>query len=75
MAAEHTKDDEYVEFDYPPFIEPTQEYDGICGVCNGSGWVPDYDRPNRQEPCWNCGGDGKSIRVDDESKDIKTSEH
>lgn len=62
MAANHDEADEILKTPYPPFVEPTQEYYGVCGVCHGTGTVPDYDRPNREESCWNCGGDGKSER-------------
>ena len=65
MPATHREEDEVVIYNNEP--STTQEYYGICGVCNGSDEVPDIDafryRRGVTELCWNCGGDGKSVRI------------
>ena len=65
MPARHTIEDEVINYDGEDHVNP--EADGVCGVCFGQGEVPDINamssgRMEALEPCWNCGGDGVSIR-------------
>lgn len=66
MAAKHLESDEYGYEWMPTGMVPcpTEEYYGICSCCHGNGEAPDIDRVGATEPCWACGGDGKSERVD-----------
>lgn len=67
MSASHTKQDEIVEINGPPFLEPTPEAFGTCGRCCGGGKEPEYHGKSGRllgyNSCGNCGGDGKSEMV------------
>lgn len=65
MVAKHHPDNEIVETPWHPYVEPTREYYGECGVCDGTGRVPSFERVGCEDPCWNCDGDGKSEKDDD----------
>jgi hypothetical protein len=44
-------------------VDPTPEYYGICGQCEGRGEVYGGEHENITETCFACGGDGKSVRI------------